>query len=429
MTPTRDRLSVREGMTPPPALREGVPRSLESALRRWIWETASLDSNVVEHALIRLDLVLPDAYWQRYQKELNERSAKQAALNAEWKAKQDARTEQDATAYLTRPQPLPMPANPRARFLAYATDIEILWNIVDDLLHELCIEPLGPQTSPLVGLSKWSDTRRTKKITEPLRQLLEESRSVYEVSPDQRGLRRRMDVFLAEHVNRTAMSAEDAGYPQVRKHLLRAQDKLYVLHPDPSGAYVEVIRAVEAVACPLFLPADQSPTLGKVRNHLRDAGDKYEYVLADKSGAPGSTEGIVAMLSDIWETTRDGTRTTWTRSGGSWRTRSSHGHPAGQPHPTRGLGPHQRRGIAPQRRTGDAGRAGGSPRTRPDSGFLRIPGGPRDGQPRGHAHHDRQGTRPSCYRRHDGADSTCTADRRRSSGSGGSVSGRQGRSP
>lgn len=30
-------------------------------------------------------------------------------------------------------------------------------------------------------------------------------------------------------------------------------------------------------------------------------GDKYEYVLADKTGAAGSTEGVVAMLSDIWE--------------------------------------------------------------------------------------------------------------------------------
>ncbi len=284
-------------------MREGVPRSLESALRGWIWETASLDSEVAQHALIRLDLVLPDAYWQRYQKELTERSAKQAALNAEWKAKQAARTEHDATVYALRPEPLPLPlpADPQARFLAYGTDTEILWDIVDDLLHEFCIEPLRPETPPLVVLRKWSATRRTRKITEPLHQLLEESHSVYEISPDQRGLRRRMDVFLAEHVDRAAMSAEDAGHSQARKHLQRAQDKLYDLHPDPSGAYVELILAVEAVACPLLLPADQLPTLGKVRGHLIAAGDKYEYVLADKTGAPGSTDGIVAMISDIWE--------------------------------------------------------------------------------------------------------------------------------
>ncbi len=305
MTPTWNRLSVREGTTPLPALREGVPQSLESALRGWIWETACLDSEVAQHALIRLDLVLPDAYWQRYQKELTERRAKQAALNAEWKAKQAAGTERDAIAYLPSPQFLPMPADPQARFLAHGTDMDILWDIVDVLLHKLCIEPLGPETPPLVVLRKWTATRRTKKITEPLRQLLEESRSVYEISPDQRGLRRRMEVFLAEHVERAATAAEDAGYPQARKHLRRALDKLYDLHPDPSGAYDEVIRAVEALACPLFLPTDQSPTLGKVRSHLRDAGDKYEYVLADKTGAPGSTEGIVAMLSDIWEGHRD----------------------------------------------------------------------------------------------------------------------------
>ena len=154
-------------------------------------------------------------------------------MNAEWKAKQAPRTEQDATAYLLpRPQPLPMPADPQARFLAYGTDTEILWDIVDDLLHELCIEPLSPGTPGLVVLRKWSATGRTKKITEPLRQLLEESRSVYEISPNQRGLKRRMDVFLAEQVDRAAMSAEDAGYPEARVHLLRAQDKLYDLHPE-----------------------------------------------------------------------------------------------------------------------------------------------------------------------------------------------------
>ncbi len=77
--------------------------------------------------------------------------------------------------------------------------------------------------------------------------------------------------------------------------------KLYDLHPDPSGAYVDIILAVEAVSCPLFLPADKLPTLGKVIAHLEAAGAKYEYVLADRTGAPGSPEGVVAMLSDIWE--------------------------------------------------------------------------------------------------------------------------------
>jgi hypothetical protein len=222
MTPTW--LSVREGTTPLPALREGVPQSVESALRGWIWETASLDSEVAQHAMIRLDLVLPDAYWQRYQKELTERRAKQAALNAEWKAKQVARTEREAIAYSYVPslQFLPLPADPQARFLARGTELENLWDIVDVLLHGLCIEPLGPDVPPLVALRKWTATRRTKRLTAPLRQLLDESRSVYEIRPDQRGLRRRMEVFLAEQVERAATSAEDAGYPQARKHLRRA---------------------------------------------------------------------------------------------------------------------------------------------------------------------------------------------------------------
>jgi len=66
------------------------------------------------------------------------------------------------------------------------------------------------------------------------------------------------------------------------------------------SAYVEMILAVEEVACPRFLPDDHAPTLGKVRAHLRDAGEAYEYVLPGKDQA-GSTAGVIAMLTDLWE--------------------------------------------------------------------------------------------------------------------------------
>ena len=61
-----------------------------------------------------------------------------------------------------------------------------------------------------------------------------------------------------------------------------------------------MILAVEEVACPQLLPSDPAPTLGKVRNHLRDAGKAYEYILPGKDGT-ASSAGVVGMLTDLWE--------------------------------------------------------------------------------------------------------------------------------
>ncbi len=82
MRATRERLSVRLGLNRLPALAEGVPASLQPALRDWIQETANLDSREVRHVLIRLDLVLPESYQKRYQVQLKAREAKQAELSA-----------------------------------------------------------------------------------------------------------------------------------------------------------------------------------------------------------------------------------------------------------------------------------------------------------------------------------------------------------
>lgn len=78
------------------------------------------------------------------------------------------------------------------------------------------------------------------------------------------------------------------GYSAARQHLEKSRGRLFGLHPDPSGAYDEVVRAVEAVACPLFLPNAQTPTLGTVLAHLRQSS-AYEFVVPGKHGAPGAS--------------------------------------------------------------------------------------------------------------------------------------------
>lgn len=59
MTVSREPLAAREGEDR--TLREGIPASLEPSLREWIEGAADLDATEAEHALIRLDLELPDS--------------------------------------------------------------------------------------------------------------------------------------------------------------------------------------------------------------------------------------------------------------------------------------------------------------------------------------------------------------------------------
>jgi hypothetical protein len=302
-------LSVRDGTALEPALREGVPEFAEEAIRQWIFETASLEEDEARHSLIRLGLTLPAAYRRRHARELEEAEEEQARLDAEWKAQQQARQEAQSKATATttvpslysepRRQLATRPTDPYVLFLSEGTDRAILWDIADDLLHALCIEPL-PSDTPIWAVVKRSDAKRTKQIVEPLRRLLEESRSVYEIQPSQRGLRRRLDAILAESSDRSAASAVEVGRPRAKDHLIKARDLIYGLRPDPSAAYVEMILAVEEVACPLFLPNDPMPTLGKVRAHLRESSTRYEYVLPGKDHA-GSTAGVVSMITDLWE--------------------------------------------------------------------------------------------------------------------------------
>ncbi len=286
------------GSAPVPALVEGMPESLEPALRAWIQDTADHSPREAQHVMVRLDLVLPQAYADAYERELRKRDREQARLDARWEAEQAGRTE--STRATLRPQVLPLPLDPRVRFLAWGAEREDLWDVVDALLFLLCTEPPAPERQPIVAWFSGA-ARRTRRIVEPLNRLLVESRSVYEVAPDRRGLRRRMEAGLSEALDTAADAAESGGYPAARRSLDRARDKLMAVHADPSGAYVDAIRAVEAVACPLFLPRDQLPTLGKVRDHLRNADAAYAYVLTDKSGKPGDTGGVVAMLTDLWE--------------------------------------------------------------------------------------------------------------------------------
>jgi hypothetical protein len=77
-------------------------------------------------------------------------------------------------------------------------------------------------------------------------------------------------------------------------HLAAAWSKLMGRNPDPSGAYREAVRAVEAVAKPVLLPTNDRATLGMMIAAMREKPEKW-------STALGSTDDIRGQMEAVWK--------------------------------------------------------------------------------------------------------------------------------
>jgi hypothetical protein len=80
------------------------------------------------------------------------------------------------------------------------------------------------------------------------------------------------------------------------QHLMSAWRKLNGRAADPSGAYREAIKAVEAVAKPVISPDNARATLGTMIRDIRAKPDKWEFVLG---GA--SVEDVAALADLLWK--------------------------------------------------------------------------------------------------------------------------------
>ncbi|MEW2267736.1 hypothetical protein ACGF5T_34650 [Streptomyces sp. NPDC047853] len=129
--------------------------------------------------------------------------------------------------------------------------------------------------------------------------------SAWEVSEAADGLQRRVDPTVKEAQVKAAETARETGRTAASERLQKAWAAVYGRHPDPGAGYRHAVAAVEDVACPLLLPREQVPTLGKVRAHLQQSADKYTMVISDKSGAPASIEAITALVGLLWHGQRD----------------------------------------------------------------------------------------------------------------------------
>jgi hypothetical protein len=95
-------------------------------------------------------------------------------------------------------------------------------------------------------------------------------------------------------------SIEEVGSTSNRanRHLQAARTKLASRDVDPTGAYREAVRAVEAIAKPVFLPNDQRATLGKMIAELRDHPERWETTI-------GTSTDTMRQMEMVWKGQHD----------------------------------------------------------------------------------------------------------------------------
>jgi hypothetical protein len=250
-------LSEREaGGTRPRELAPGVPAYLAPSLRRWLEEF--LTDSCIERVAARLGRSSPGpsvSLWD----ELVQRTPDDQLLDVV-----------DTALFLCRP----------------STRVV---EIVDGATRELRKEPAWLVMPPDPVSDKW------RQAVQDLAARLAEAGSAYRLNALLSGLERRVDPTLTAAVAKAANSAGNSA----AEYLRAAWSAAYGLHPNPSAAYRDAIRAVEAVVLPIALPRDPKPTLGKAIQHLKDTSNQWKTTIQDKAGQ-GTIDPVIAMLERLW---------------------------------------------------------------------------------------------------------------------------------
>ncbi|WP_191912108.1 hypothetical protein [Desertimonas flava] len=124
-----------------------------------------------------------------------------------------------------------------------------------------------------------------------LRVILEESGSAWTVGSDGEGracLEKRLDATVA-----AAARATMEGGSRESDYLRIAWNSAFGRNPNPSEAYRNAVRAVEAIARPVISPDDSLATIGKMAAALKAKPEKWTTTLGDV----GLVESMLRALS------------------------------------------------------------------------------------------------------------------------------------
>lgn len=131
--------------------------------------------------------------------------------------------------------------------------------------------------------------------------ILDQGGSVWAVKEEFDGLTTRVDDTVARAVRATISDAKgDASH-----HLRKAWDAAYGFHPDPTLAYSEAVKAVEAITIPAVLPRDRDATLGKVLGELKNTRARWTVAIDDRNGQSADGEAVIALIALLWHGQRD----------------------------------------------------------------------------------------------------------------------------
>ncbi|MET7335957.1 hypothetical protein [Nonomuraea sp. NPDC005650] len=133
------------------------------------------------------------------------------------------------------------------------------------------------------------------RLLKELQSMLEHGGSAWKLNDDFNGLTRRVD----ETVSGAAQATMQAAPEDAASHLRRAWDATYGFNPDPTKAYSEAVKAVEAVVVPVTIPNDRVATLGKAIAHIKSTAAKWSIAI-DQAGTPAPADALLAMLGLVW---------------------------------------------------------------------------------------------------------------------------------
>lgn len=133
-----------------------------------------------------------------------------------------------------------------------------------------------------------------ERAVEELNTHLAEARSAYTVGVDGNGRYELQDrqpeavtALIEEASSATDRSAE---------HLRRASSKAFARKPDPTGACVEAVAAIEVAAKPVVSPNNAKATLGTIIRDMKAKPSKW----TTDSEADGGIETVIAMMDMVW---------------------------------------------------------------------------------------------------------------------------------
>jgi hypothetical protein len=90
------------------------------------------------------------------------------------------------------------------------------------------------------------------------------------------------------------------------ERLTEAWRAAYGRGPDPSVAWSNAVKSIEALLQPIVSPDDQAATLGKMAQAMRDKPEKWQFVLADHKGHADASSFLNVLALIRYEPGRHG---------------------------------------------------------------------------------------------------------------------------